>query len=120
MVMRVSDELLRALYDGVCTVYESVPVEGGFGWASKRERRAVYSELPCHLAFERTDVADGGVVSEIKASGVLFLGVEPEISPGSEVIVRQGGREYRMALCGLPRVYAVHQEVRVALLDELA
>lgn len=120
MVMRVSDELLAALFDGVCSVYISEPVEGEFGWASKREQREVYSDLPCHLALERGDVASGGIVSEVRASGVLFLGAGAEILPGSEVLVRQNGREYRMALSGLPRVYTVHQEVRVALLDELA
>lgn len=120
MVMRVSEELLAALYDGVCTVYVSEPVVGDFAWASKRERREVYSDLPCHLAFDRTEAASGGVVSEVKASGVLFLGVYAEILPGSEVVVWQNGREYRLALAGLPRVYTVHQEVRVSLLDELA
>lgn len=120
MVMRISEELLAAVYDGLCTVYASKAEPGDFDWASKRVRREMYREIPCHLAFEQTPATGSGTVGEVKAGCVLFLGAQYEIAPGSEVVVKQNDREYKLALSGLPRVYALHQEIKAALLAELA
>lgn len=120
MVMRVNDELLASLYDGRCVIYESRPEIGTNGWLSESGQQEKYSDIPCHLAFEQTGAANGNVVSEVKAVCTLFLGVQYEISPGSRIKVWQNGREYDLALTGLPRVYVVHQEVKAALLDNLA
>lgn len=120
MVMRVSDELLASLYDGVCTVYASEPVVGKLGWADERSLVEQYCDIPCHLAFEKTAAAKEGLMSEVDAECVLFCGADYKIAPGSRVLVKQQGREYKLALSGLPRVFVMHQEIRAALLDELA
>lgn len=120
MVMRVNDEMLAALYDGRCTVYVSEPEPADTGWASVRARRELYRDLPCHLAFERAAAASASGMSEVKAVCRLFLGAAYQIPPGSELVVAQQGHEYRLALTGLPCVYAVHQEITAALLEELA
>lgn len=120
MVMRVCDELLAALYDGVGTIYASEPLAGESGWADGSCKTVLYEDIPCHLAFERNPEVGSDLLGEVQAVCVLFCGAEYEIAPGSRVLVRQNGREYRLALTGLPRVYAVHQELRAALLSELA
>lgn len=118
MVMRVNDEMLAAVYDGSCTVFISEPQETDTGWRSQPRRVELYSGLPCHLAFERTEAATDSGLSEAAAKCRLFLGAQYQIPPGSEFIVTQNGREYRLCLSGLPRVYAVHQEICAAIQAE--
>lgn len=120
MVMRSCDEVLANVYDGLCTVYASEPVAGKLGWADERSLAELYCDIPCHLAFEKTAAAGDGLMSEVDAVCVLFCGADYDIRPGSMVLVKQRGREYRLALTGLPRVYVLHQEIKAALLDELA
>lgn len=114
------DGMIAALYDGICTVYAPKPEVAASGWAGGEKLQVVCADVPCHLAFARTKTAEVDRVSEVQAECVLFCGAEWEMAPGSRVLVQQSGREYRLALSGLPKVYGGHQEVRVALLDELA
>lgn len=118
--MRVNDELLASVYDGLCTVYASEPKAGRLGWADERSQVELHKDIPCHLAFEKAGAAGAGLMSEVDAVCVLFCGADYDIQPGSRVLVKQQGREYRLALTGLPQVYVLHQEIKAALLDELA
>lgn len=120
MVVQLSDEILARIYDGVGTVWASEPVPGESGWAEGAEMREVYADVPCHLAFGQTKEADGGMLSKVGAVCVLFCPATYEIEPGSRVAVRQNGREYRIALTGVPRMFSMHQEIRGAMLAEFA
>lgn len=120
MVKSVSGELLRGLYDGVCTVYASEPEKGDIGWTTESEKTVVYEDIPCHLAYAVTPTVGEDLLGMVKAEFVLFLGAEYEILPGSEVLVCQCGKEFRLRLCGVARVYAMHREIRAALVDEVA
>lgn len=118
--MRISDEMLATVYDGLCTVYINEPRLTDSGWEAAGEYRELYREVPCHLSFEQAGNIAAKTPGEVLARGKVFLGAKYEIPPGSELSVKQCGREYRLGLSGLPRVYAVHQEIAVALAEELA
>ncbi|MBQ2887500.1 MAG: hypothetical protein IJE29_01085 [Firmicutes bacterium] len=117
----VSLDTLMALYDGRCTVWECENVTGDFGCLSECRMSAVASDLPCHLTLNVAGAAKAGAgPSAVEAAGKLFLAADCVIKPGSRLEVIQRGHRYRLECSGEPKVYALHQEIAVALLDELA
>lgn len=117
----VSLYTLMALYDGRCTVWERENVIGDFGCVSEHRLCAVANDLPCHLALNVAGAAKAGAgPSEVEAAGKLFLAADCVVKPGSRLEVIQRGHKYLLECSGEPKVYALHQEIAVALLDELA
>lgn len=117
----VSLDTLMALYDGRCTVWERENVVGDFGCVSECRLCAVASSLPCHLTLSAAGAAKAGAgPSAVEAAGKLFLAADCIIKPGSRLEVIQRGHIYLLECSGEPKIYALHQEIAVALLDELA
>ena len=117
----VSLDTLMALYDGRCTVWERENVTGDFGCLSECRMIAVAGDLPCHLTLNVAGAAEtGDGPSAVEAAGKLFLAADCVIKPGSRLEVMQRGHRYRLECSGEPKIYALHQEIAVAMLDELA
>ena len=112
-------EAIESLYDCTATVTVRVPYEDGAVTRFREEE--LFSGEPCRLSFSGLEAAgEAGLWSEAEQSVKLFLAPEREIPAGSKITVEGRGMTRVYARSGQPAVYGSHQEIALALWDEIA
>lgn len=114
----MTENALRKMYDGKCTVIEYRKMQKPNKSTTFGEF-TVHTDIPCRLSFSGTNATSasgvGGsvVVQPIK----LFLDVGYNINPGSKIIVTQNDVTTEYKSSGKPSIYASHQEISLELFD---
>ena len=120
-------EAIESLYDCTATVTVRVPYEDGAVTRFREEE--LFSGEPCRLSFSGASsqtlsgleaAGEAGRWSEAEQSVKLFLAPEREIPAGSKITVEGRGMTRVYARSGQPAVYGSHQEIALALWDEIA
>ena len=104
---------VAATFDALMDVYGFEAVEGTDGITAEK-RVLLYAAVPCALSGGMAVANGGDVVSAVDRLKV-FCAAEYDIPLGSELELMQGGRVYKLKQCGMPRVYASHQELACVL-----
>ena len=117
---------IESLYDCTATAVARRPYRDGN--VTRFREEVLFSDVPCRLSFSGASAQSlSGLESaresaswdEARQSAKLFLAPEREIPPGSKITVTGRGVTRVYARSGQPAVYGSHQEIALALWDEL-
>lgn len=76
----------------------------------------VLENEPCRLSYSKVSAAEQTEsVAKTAQTITLFLSPDASIKPGAEITVTQAGATATYECCGVPAVYATHQEIILTL-----
>ncbi len=102
---------LEGMYEGRATVIEHRKATDGASRLTSYVDEAVFTDVPCRVAFQRLSAAAQGESAAANQPVKLFLSPDVEVKPNSKIAVSQGGAVMEYAMSGVPAVYDTHQEV---------
>lgn len=109
-------EVVDQTYNGLCSVFQKVPVKDPVTKVTSYKEVAVLMEHPCRLSYSSTAVTtESDTVSTAAQTIKLFLAPEVLIEPGCRIEVTQNGRTESYSRSGKAAVYSSHQEVLLEL-----
>lgn len=115
-------EAIEGLYDGLCTVYNTVDYTDGS--ITRQQEEAVYENIPCHISYKSliSGVYGNAVTKDCnnKIEQIIKLFISPDyiIKPGSKINVSQYGVSTVYKNSGQPAVFPTHQELILDLYKE--
>lgn len=101
-----------SLYDGVFWAYEFSPAKDEETGIVSLVKSEYISEQPCRLSFQLINENKQSRFLGYKSmTARLFTSASVIVKEGSEISVRQNGRDFEFVASGAPAVYLGHQEV---------
>lgn len=113
-----TNEILKRLWIGQCTIYEYQKVKDPITKQSVSKLVAVVEDEPCRLSYSYNSTTSSTTgVATVGQIVTLFIRPDLNIKTGSVIDVTQHGRTSRFKRAGKPAVYTNHQEI-VVQIDE--
>lgn len=113
-----TNDVLKRLWIGKCTVYEFQPVTDPKTHQTTSKLVPVLIDEPCRLSYSSNSTTSSATgVAVVGQITTLFIRPDVEIKSGSIIEVTQHGKTSKFNKAGKPAIYTNHQEI-VIRLDE--